>query len=197
MLLTMESLKEAKSLLRERMRTVIRSTPQERWAVASAAVCDRIFDLPAWRNASTVMLYHPTQRELSMRNLAEAAWRTGRSICLPRAVWASGELQPARIANWGEGLTEPKRGIREPLPAALAIPPHQIDLVVVPGVSFDPLGGRVGRGAGFYDRFLATVRAFKVGVCLDEQIADTVPMGENDVRLDAVVTPTRTFSRGN
>lgn len=197
MLLSMESLKEAKVGLRERMRSVVRATPPERWAAASALVCARIMELPAWRNARTVMLYHSTPRELSLRDLAEAAERTGRTVCLPRANWCTMELQPARIPRWGEGLTEPKRGIREPVSAALAIPGHQIDLIVVPGVSFDPSGGRLGRGAGFYDRFLASVDAFKVGVCLDEQMVESVPMGENDARLDAVVTPERTYSRGN
>ncbi|GJQ29187.1 MAG: 5-formyltetrahydrofolate cyclo-ligase [Phycisphaerae bacterium] len=189
------SLLEAKAALRERMRAAVRAVSPEQWVQASSAVCAHVLTLPAYRDARVVMLYHPTSRELNLRGVAEACARTGRLVCLPRANWANGELQAARIASWGEGLTEPKRGIREPLPEAAVVPPREIDLVLVPGVSFDAVGGRVGRGAGFYDRFLRTVRAFKAGVALDEQVVEHVPMGEGDVRLDAVVTPTRVLVR--
>ncbi len=188
-------LREAKASLRERMRVCIRAVTPERWAEASSAVCARILDLTEYRLARVVMLYHPTHRELSLRGVAEACLRTGRTVCLPRANWITGQLQPAILGAWGEDLTEPIRGIREPLPAAAAMAPARLDLVVVPGVAFDGHGGRLGRGAGFYDRFLAGIRAYTVGVCLDEQVVEHVPMGEGDRRLHAVVTPTRTIVR--
>lgn len=197
MVMTMESLIVAKAALRERMREVVRAVTPEDWAVASSAVCGHVLLLPAYRDARVVMLYHPTARELNLRSVAEACFRTGRTVCLPRANWATGELQAARIPSWGEGLTEPKRGIREPLPEAALVQTREIDLVLVPGVSFDVSGGRVGRGAGFYDRFLRTTRAFKAGVALDEQVVGHVPMSDQDVRLDAVVTPAGVVGRGS
>ncbi|MDX2131746.1 MAG: 5-formyltetrahydrofolate cyclo-ligase [Planctomycetota bacterium] len=197
--LAMDDLREAKVALRERVRATVREVTPERWAEASSAVCARILELTEYRLARVVMLYHPTQRELSLRGVAEACLRTGRTVCLPRANWITGQLQPARLCAWGEGLSEPVRGIREPLPAAAAVAPSRIDLVVVPGVAFDACGGRLGRGSGFYDRFLAgaggCMRGYKVGVCLDEQVVESVPMGAADTRLDAVVTPTRVLVR--
>jgi 5-formyltetrahydrofolate cyclo-ligase len=70
-----------------------------------------------------------------------------------------------------------------------------LDLVVVPGLGFDEAGGRLGRGGGFYDRFLARpgLKAWKVGVGLDEQVVGPVPRDAWDVGLDALVTPTRTL----
>jgi 5-formyltetrahydrofolate cyclo-ligase len=188
-------LREAKATLRERMRACIRAVTPEHWATASSAVAARILDLTEYRLARVVMLYHPTHRELCLRPVAEACLRTGRPVCLPRANWISGLLQPAVLGAWGEELSEPVRGIREPIPAAAAIAPARLDLVVVPGVAFDIHGGRLGRGAGFYDRFLAGIRAYAVGVCLDEQVVEHVPMGDADTRLHAVVTPTRTLVR--
>lgn len=196
MVSSMESLVQAKAALRERMRSVIRAVTPERWSQASSEVCAHILEMPEYRDARVVMMYHPTSREINLRSVAEACERTGRTVCMPRAIWVTRELQPARMVKWGEGLTEPKNGIREPLPEAAVVPVQQIDLVLVPGVSFDPLGGRLGRGAGFYDRFLSTARARKVGVCLDEQVVEEVPMGAGDVRLDVLVTPTRVYRRG-
>lgn len=195
MVTTMESLREAKAGLRERMRGAVRNVDAPGWAEASSAVCASVLLLEAYRNARVVMMYHPTSRELSLRSVGEACWRTGRRVCLPRAEWTTGVLHVHSIRGWEEGLGEPRRGIREPVATLAGVPYGEIDLVLVPGVAFDSRGGRIGRGAGFYDRFLSLVRAVKVGVCLDAQVVDEVPMGEGDVRLDWVVTPTRVFQR--
>ncbi|MBP9903534.1 MAG: 5-formyltetrahydrofolate cyclo-ligase, partial [Verrucomicrobia bacterium] len=70
-------------------------------------------------------------------------------------------------------------------------PLNRLDLVLVPGVAFDPRGGRLGRGQGYYDRLLAGVRGTKCGVAFDEQIVDAVPVGPLDIRLNCILTPTR------
>src|SRR5262249_59299424 len=75
----------------------------------------------------------------------------------------------------------------------------RLDLIVVPGIAFDLRGGRLGRGGGFYDRFLSQpgLGATKIGVGLDEQvIAEEVPRDSWDVTLDGLVTPTRTLAFG-
>jgi 5-formyltetrahydrofolate cyclo-ligase len=74
------------------------------------------------------------------------------------------------------------------------VPPMKIDLIVTPGLAFDARGSRLGRGGGFYDRFLAEPQlvAARVGIALDEQIVDAVPTDSWDVSMHAVVTDTRT-----
>ena len=64
----------------------------------------------------------------------------------------------------------------------------QPDLVIVPGVAFDLQGNRVGYGKGYFDKFLKTVNAFKVGLCYEEQIFDGIPVQTHDVRMDVIVT---------
>lgn len=81
-------------------------------------------------------------------------------------------------------------GILEPIPALAEISIAQIDAFFCPGIAFDPHGGRLGRGRGFYDRMLAMARpdALKVGVCFPNQIVpDTFPQ-PHDVHMDAVVS---------
>lgn len=92
------------------------------------------------------------------------------------------------------GLTIGAFGIWEPLPApTLRVFSDSFDVVLVPGLAFDLDGGRLGRGAGFYDRFLATLPAQTrlVGVALDEQIVDKTPRDAFDLSVDALVTPSR------
>jgi len=79
----------------------------------------------------------------------------------------------------------------EPDPAQCpVVPPQDIDLLVIPGMAFTRTGGRLGRGGGFYDRFLTGVhpRAVKVGVCFGIQLVDAVPLEAHDHEVDWVVT---------
>ncbi|MBQ8285168.1 MAG: 5-formyltetrahydrofolate cyclo-ligase [Thermoguttaceae bacterium] len=91
-------------------------------------------------------------------------------------------------------LTSGAFGIWEPVPdASRLVAPDAFDVVLVPGLAFDLDGGRLGRGAGFYDRFLATLppKTRLVGVALDEQIVDKAPRDAFDLPVDALATPSR------
>jgi 5-formyltetrahydrofolate cyclo-ligase len=70
------------------------------------------------------------------------------------------------------------------------------DVVVVPGVAYDSHGNRLGRGGGSYDRALPSVTVPVVGLALDDEVVDAVPMEEHDRRVDVVVTPTRVLRVG-
>ena len=82
-------------------------------------------------------------------------------------------------------------GIREPSPACVEIPLNDLDLVLVPGVAFDLRGNRLGRGKGYYDRLLESFNGHKIGIAFDEQVVDAVPVENLDVRMNAILTPTR------
>ena len=79
----------------------------------------------------------------------------------------------------------------EPKQDCPEVPLKQLDFIVVPGVAFSLDGRRLGRGRGFYDRLLASVRGIKCGVAFDEQIVDAIPADGQDIRLDYILTPTR------
>jgi 5-formyltetrahydrofolate cyclo-ligase len=76
------------------------------------------------------------------------------------------------------------------------VDPATLDLVLVPGVAFDRRGGRLGFGGGYYDRFLPTTPALRVGVTYDECLCDALPCGEHDQRMDWVLTPTQEIRCG-
>ena len=68
-----------------------------------------------------------------------------------------------------------------------------IDLVIVPGVSFDKKGNRLGRGKGYYDRLLKNIKAVKIGICYNFQRADKIPADEHDVPLDGIICENEIF----
>ena len=83
-------------------------------------------------------------------------------------------------------LVRERFGIRAPAPGQRL---EQLDLIVVPGLAFTDQGVRLGRGAGFYDRFLFTIPAttVKIGVCFESQRISEIPHEFHDVKMDAVV----------
>lgn len=82
-------------------------------------------------------------------------------------------------------------GIMEPDPHfCIAADPSEIDLIIVPGVAFDTVGGRIGYGKGCYDRFLSRLLADVpvIGLAYDFQVLPRVPQNTNDIRMDLIVT---------
>ena len=97
-----------------------------------------------------------------------------------------------------DDLVATKFGILEPRPELCAqseniVIPEDIDVILTPGLAFDLKGGRLGRGAGYYDRFLPKLRsdAMIIGICYEEQIVLKTPTDERDFRLHALATPKR------
>ncbi len=113
-----------------------------------------------------------------------AGW--GDEIALPRI---EGERLVFCLAPRRESLVTGPFGTREPGAEAAEVFPEAGDTILVPGLAFDGRGGRLGRGGGFYDRFLARAAGVRrVGVCFADQIIDEVPMEPHDARVDALVT---------
>jgi 5-formyltetrahydrofolate cyclo-ligase len=210
-----EPIQQRKADLRKRLRRVLANVPPEQWPEASARASARLLDAITLARATTVLFYMPTAKELDIGPAAEDCLRRGIAVCLPRAAWHlhgttepsdpdSPAISPVPVSSWGrEQLVETKFGIFEPPAASPAVDLARLDTVVVPGLVFDSAGGRLGRGGGFYDRFLThpALRATKIGVALDEQVLEApelVPRDSWDVALDVLVTPTRTmvFARG-
>lgn len=161
-------------------------------------ICARITASPAFVKAGCLMLFVPIHGEVDISGIARACETGGKRICLPRIGWEDRTLTPVLLSRWGDGMIETRHGLREPEDGEV-IPIQMIDLVLVPGLAFDEFGGRIGRGAGFYDRFFARpkLRAAKVGVGLRLQLIERVPMEKWDVPLDGICTPDRLHWTGN
>ena len=157
----------------------------------SRKIQDRVFDLQEVQAARLVALYMAVQGEVQTDRLARRCRERGIALCVPALRREAGAYG---LARWDERtrLAKGLGGIPEPAaPDWVAL--DDVDAVVVPGLAFDADGGRLGHGRGHYDRLLSGMRgpATRIGVCFEWQVVDRVPMDENDVRMDRVVTEKR------
>ena len=101
--------------------------------------------------------FDPT--EVDTAPLALRCWQENKTVVVPKVSWDQRRIMPVEINSLQTGMTVTGPNIREPI-SGKPIPVNLIDLVVVPGMGFTPNGYRIGRGMGFYDRFLAQTRLY-------------------------------------
>ena len=159
-------------------------------------IAARIVALPSFAAARTVLLYSALPDEVPTAALMKRAFEDDKRLALPRVSADAEGLFEAVLCADLDQLAVGAFGLLEPDPASPSLSPHEIDLVIVPGRAFDRRGGRVGRGKGYYDRFLPRLRtdAEVVGVAFACQIFDDqLEGGPHDVRVRTVVTETEVF----
>lgn len=171
-----------KSELRRKMRTLRDRIPERE--KKSAAICENIRSMPEYARASCVMLYMPIRSEADVRGAIRAALADGKRVCLP-VCRADGEMDAVAFVGW-DAMVCGSFGVQEPVGEIVA--PETIDLVLCPGLAFDPCGGRLGYGKGYYDRYLEKVHAFWAGICYTECIVEKVPADAHDIAMKAIVT---------
>ena len=180
----------AKAALRSRLLAARAASPPSQRARESAAVCARLRGLPELRGARALLAYAAFGAELDLDPFLTELLAREVGVFLPQV--DGSRLLIARITDLEADLVPGWRGVREPRGLHSARP-DRLDAAVVPGVGFDPAGGRLGYGGGHFDRLLAELRPGTpvVGVASDVQVVEAVPVEAHDRRVDVLVTPTR------
>lgn len=160
---------------------------------ASAAVCRRLASLPELAGREVVLGYAAQAREISVDAALRRLLGAGTTVCLP---WVEGvRLGLGAVGDLDRDVAPGWRGIREPRHPRQPVPPHAVELVIVPGVGFDVAGNRLGYGGGHFDRLLGRLRRGVpvIGVALEDQVVTRIPVADHDRPVDVVLTPERTL----
>ena len=172
-----------KDELRRQIRQIKRQFTSRQLEELSLPVLARL--RPLLQDAAVVMAYYSLPDEVNTHRLLDELVEEGKTVLLPEVV--DDETMVLRRYRSRADLREGAFHIMEPV-GELFTDYRQIDVVLVPGVAFDAEGHRLGRGRGYYDRFLKTVGTVsKIGVCFDFQKVQEVPVGPDDVMVDRVV----------
>lgn len=153
----------------------------------SADIFRQFLSIEKIQTSSRFMLYVDFRNEVATREIISDLLDLGKEVYLPVTLKYEKKLIPKRIFSLDD-LVFGAYGILEPRIDAPTIDNSLLDVVIVPGSVFDKNGYRTGYGGGYYDRFLESTDALKVGVCFDFQLVDDVFPENHDKRMDFIIT---------
>jgi 5-formyltetrahydrofolate cyclo-ligase len=181
----MTDLQEAKRRLRSQIRRLKREKTPHDLAAQSRQIAERLLSHPRVLASNIIMAYHSLPDEVNTRKLLDHLLSSGKIVLLPQVTGTSTMCLRRYAGPWS--VEEGAYGILEPV-GTLFTDYEKVEVVIVPGMAFDRAGYRLGRGKGYYDRFLPLLpNAYKIGVCYDFQLRERVPHEEYDVVMDEVM----------
>ena len=172
-----------KAEMRKTVKMATKALSEQQLAQKSAKLCEALTACIEAQSPSVLALFSPLSDEVDITSLMN---RFSCRIVLPRVAVEGAEMDfydyvPDQMASGTYGIIEPQGG--EPCRVG------DIDVMVVPGVAFTNDGARLGRGKGYYDRYMSQpdFRAYTIGVCFAHQIYDELPVEPHDCRIDRVI----------
>ncbi|MDO8734306.1 MAG: 5-formyltetrahydrofolate cyclo-ligase [Elusimicrobiota bacterium] len=183
---------------KERIRKKILGIRKKIWEKTadanSAKILKKLFRMKEFCQAKKVMFYSSFGNEIDTGRMIERSLKLKKYVFLPKIL--KNKIVPVQIENLKE-LVLGKFGILEPIRTMNGCRgTTDLDVIIVPGVAFDKNCNRIGFGKGYFDRFLKTQKAVKMGLAHNFQIVKKIPVGKFDVPTDLVITEKNIFKRG-
>ena len=182
---------EIKSSLRKKILTLLRNQKEEDRLKKSGKILKKLFSLPEFQKARVVLFYASFDGEVETFEMMKQAQKLKKKIALPVIIKDQKKILPKLVENLEAGLGKGMYGIHEPSREySQALELDQLDLVLVPGIVFDKDNYRLGRGHGYYDRFLAQLPPAvpTIGLAFDFQVVERLPHREHhDVPVSRVI----------
>ena len=156
-------------------------------------ILNKFYESKYYRESKNIFIYISYDSEINTKEIINKSLIDNKKIYVPRTEFKTRLMDAVEITSLDD-LIESEYGILEPSIDEPHIEPNELDLIVVPGVGFDRNGGRMGYGAGFYDRYFKKIskdkmkKIVKLALAYDFQILEDVPMNEQDVPVNYIIT---------
>jgi len=187
---------EMKKAIRKEILKIRDNIPQEIRSEKDACIKKQLFLMHEFFSAQTILFYASFRSEVETHSMIEESLRMGKKVVLPSVDKQKHALVLYELKDMKE-LTPGYMGIPEPsVSDERIIDINEVDLVIIPGAAFDYSGNRLGYGAGYYDILLShrKKRMPIIALAYEEQLVDSIPAEEHDVRVDMIVTDQRIVS---
>jgi 5-formyltetrahydrofolate cyclo-ligase len=167
---------------------------EKKWAENSATILERLFSFANFLEAKVVLFYVATNREVATEQMIRKSLAYQKVVAVPWTDTEKRQIVPFRIIDFDRDLSPGYKGIPEPNRSKTKqLSVEEIDLAIIPGIAFDTRGGRIGQGAGYYDRLIPTlnITTRKVALAFECQMVPQVPMEPSDKYVDIIITEER------
>ena len=175
---------------KDRVRKILRGkkeamVPAERLE-KSHRICRHLMKLI--RDGETVMVFTSKEKEVNTRPLIQSLFGKGNPVVVPIIVREDYGLRLSYLRELS-ALVPSTFGVPEPIGSEIPAAAKDIGTIILPMLGFDRTGGRIGYGAGYYDRFLSKNPVMrKIGIAFACQEVGRLPVDENDIRMDVIIT---------
>lgn len=177
---------EEKRAMRQTLRELERGLPERYLRESGREIVRRVLAMPEYREAGTVFCFASVRREVDTAGILRDALEAGKRLCVPLCV-EEGRMELRRITTL-EQLRPGTCGIPEPPPESGTVETGAVDFAVLPCLGCSHDGRRLGRGGGYYDRFLARYRGGAVVLCREKLIREDIPQEPHDYPVPWVLT---------
>ena len=183
-------LQNRKSLLRNQLRRAVKKIGRSTRLRKSEKIVQRLMEMFFFKKAEHILIYVALEDEVKTQELILKSLAQKKIVYLPHINRRKKQIRIYRIQSWPRDVRQGSYGILEPRALKHRLGRvASLDLIVVPGMGFDSKGGRLGRGGGYFDRFLMKAKKIpKVGLAFREQKVRKIPMDKHDIRITRVIT---------
>ena len=185
---------EEKQQLRAIVRRLEAALAPEYKAKSARSIAHRLLAMPEYQEAQTVFCFVGTDREIDTRPILEDALAAGKTLCVPLCT-EPGRMESRQITDLNQ-LVPGRYGLLEPTADTPVSPVDAIDFAVLPCVTCNYLGQRLGHGGGYYDRFLSQYRGGTVLLCRELLIRQEIPVEPHDYPVPWVLTERGLYEDG-
>ena len=185
---------EEKQQLRRTMQALESGLSARYKEESSRAIAAHLLAMPEYQEAGTVFCFVGTSREINTRPILEDILAAGKRLCVPLCV-GKGIMELRQVTDLRH-LIPGAYGILESPANAPLVAVDEVDFAVLPCLTCNHLGQRLGRGGGYYDRFLAHYRGGAVLLCREKLIREEIPLEPHDYPVPWVLTETCLYEDG-
>lgn len=179
---------EEKRVLRKTMKDNLAKIEQDRYEVWSEKVRNRLFSLAEWKNSEVIGITLSREREVNTYQIIEQAWTEGKKIAVPKCDPMEKKMTFRELQSFDQ-LEVVYSGLKEPIEEFTnPVVQSEIDLLIVPGLSYTKNGYRLGFGGGYYDRYLKNYANASISLAFDVQIIQYLPIESFDIPVQRIIT---------
>ena len=186
----MSSKAEIRAIIKEKMKNLEYSSKVS----MDEEIRKNIYNLREYYDSRSIFSYVSQEREVDTIYLINRSITCGKIVCVTLIVKKNSALELRIIKDFKTDLEIGNFNILEPKKHTKKIDHRNIDIFFIPGVAFGTKCERLGRGGGYFDRFLLGINSLKIGLAYEFQIFDSLPTEKHDITMDMIITEKRVIT---